>query len=137
MQLSRTFGGCTNLIHGREFPTNTIILRLDNGIELVCTNFRQSRKKPLRVYCYIQTEKRWAITFLKGSKKEIMWDYYRKNKKNKSTNYAHIAHMMKHDRKHKTGGSGIRLDKENYYADKTVTDYECRGKSLNDFPRVH
>lgn len=40
MQLSHTLGGCCNTVHGREFPMNTIILRLDNGTELVCTNFR-------------------------------------------------------------------------------------------------
>lgn len=41
--------------------------------------------------------------------------------------------MMKHDRVHKKGGSGIRLDKENYYADKTIIDYECRNIPMHDF----
>ena len=45
--------------------------------------------------------------------------------------------MMKHSRKHKSGGSGIRLDKENFCADKTITDYECRKVALNDFSRVY
>lgn len=44
-----------------------------------------------------------------------------------------IESMMKHERKHKSGGSGIRLDKENYYADKTISDYECRNNPLHDF----
>ena len=47
-----------------------------------------------------------------------------------------IENMMKHDRKRKKGGSGIRLDKENYYADKTITDYECSNRPLNDFSKV-
>ena len=44
--------------------------------------------------------------------------------------------MMKHSRKHKSGGLGIRLDKENYYADKIVTDYECCKEPFHDFRRV-
>ena len=47
----------------------------------------------------------------------------------------YISNMMKHSRKHKKSGSGIRLDKENFYADKTFTDYECRNKPMHDFPR--
>lgn len=41
--------------------------------------------------------------------------------------------MMKHDKKHKKSGSGIRLDKENYYASVTFTDYECSNRPLHDF----
>ena len=37
--------------------------------------------------------------------------------------------MMKHDRKHKKSGSGIRLDKENFFAYELVTDYACSNKS--------
>lgn len=48
-----------------------------------------------------------------------------------------IQNMMRHERRHKAGGSGIRLDKENYYADKTITDYECKKVALNDFPRAY
>lgn len=40
--------------------------------------------------------------------------------------------MMKHDRKHKKG-SGIRLDKENFYADKLIIDYECSSRPMHDF----
>lgn len=48
-----------------------------------------------------------------------------------------IQNMMKHSRKHKSGGSGIRLDKENYCADKTITDYECSKSPLHDFQRYY
>lgn len=43
--------------------------------------------------------------------------------------------MMRHERKHKKGGSGIRLDQENYYASRMVTDYECSSRPLHDFPQ--
>ena len=85
------------------------ILRLDNGTEFVCTNFRQSRKKPLKVYCYIPTEKKWAITFLKGNYKEIMWDYYRKCESKSRIRKGNYEQMMKHTRKHKSGGGGSRI----------------------------
>jgi len=52
----------------------------------------------------------------------------------KQDNHLHsIANLMKHSRKHKKGGSGIRLDKENYYAQHTFTDYECSNRPLHDF----
>lgn len=44
-----------------------------------------------------------------------------------------LKSLMKHDRKHKSGGSGIRLDVENFRADKTFTDYEC----TNNHHRFH
>lgn len=43
------------------------------------------------------------------------------------------TNMMKHERKHKKSGSGMRLDKENYYADKTFIDYECSNRPMHDF----
>lgn len=46
-----------------------------------------------------------------------------------------VENMMRHSRKHKSGGMGVRLDKENFYSDKTFTDYECRKVALNDFQR--
>ena len=48
-----------------------------------------------------------------------------------------IENMMRHDRRHKRGGSGIRLDVENFRADKTFTDYECRGVAMHDFQRAY
>ena len=41
--------------------------------------------------------------------------------------------LMKTDRHHKKGGNGIRLDKENYYAQHTFTDYECTSRPMHDF----
>ena len=132
MQLSRTLGGCNNMVHGKEFPMYSVILNLDNGTDLVCTNFRQSRKNPLKVYCYMPTEKKWVITSLQGKYKEIMWDYHRKcerkNRKKRNVNY---ANMMKHDRMHKPGGGGTRIH------NGSITDYECSNSPLHDFRRCY
>ena len=35
MNIYHTLGG-QYLIHGREFPINTVVLILDNGVELFC-----------------------------------------------------------------------------------------------------
>ena len=129
MKLSRTLGGCCNTVHGKEFPMNSVILHLDNGTDFVCTNFKQSRKKPLQVYCYI--EKKWVITFLKGNYKEIMWDYYRKCGRKPKAYKGNYARMMKHDRKHKSGGGGSRIH------NGSVTDYECSNNPLHDFRRCY
>lgn len=53
---------------------------------------------------------------------------------------AHIRdfeRMMSHDRKHKKGSSGIRLDKENYYAGIMVIDYECTKRTMHDFRQYY
>lgn len=139
MKIYHTLGGCDTFVHGKEFPMGTIVLELDTKVTLVCkpNNFHQSRKLPLQVYCYIPSEKKWVISTVKGSYKEAMWKHYReiehKNRKRKG-NY---SQLMKADRKHKTGGSGIRLDKENFRADKTFTDYECSKNPMHDFRRAY
>lgn len=130
MKLSRTLGGCCNFVHGREFPMNSVILQLDNGTGLVCTNFKQSRKLPLQVYCYLPTEKKWTIMLLKGECKEIMWDYYRKCEHKNRIRKGNYAQLMRHDRKHKKSGGGSGISRM-----QTVTDYECTKNPMHDFRR--
>ena len=130
MKLSRTLGGCCNFVHGREFPMGSVILQLNNGTELVCTNFRQSRKLPLKVYCYLPQEKKWATTLLKGECKEIMWDYYRKCERKNRIRKGNYAQLMHHDRKHKKSGGGSSISRT-----QTVTDYECTKNPMHDFRR--
>ena len=129
MKLSRILGGCCSILHGREFPMNSIILHLDNGVDFVCTDFRQSRKTPLQVYCY--TENKWVIKYLKGNYKEIMWDYHRKCEHKSKAYKGNYASMMKHDRRHKSGGGGSRIH------NGSITDYECAKNPLHDFRRCY
>ena len=131
MKLSRTLGGCSSLIHGEEFPMNSVVLYLDNGIELVCTNFRQSRKKALQVYCYLPTKKQWFITFLKDEHKEIMWDYHRKCERKHRIRKLNYHKLMQHDRIHKSGGGGSRIH------NGSITDYECTKNPFHDFRRCY
>lgn len=48
MKLYHTVGG-QYLIHDKEFPKGTVVLNLDNGVELYCdkSNFYNTRRKLL------------------------------------------------------------------------------------------
>lgn len=87
MRLSHTLGGCDNMVHGREFPMNSVIMKLDNGTELVCYNFYQSSEEPLELFCYIFKEKKWVKTYARNKYTEMMWEYYRKNIRKKKTHH--------------------------------------------------
>lgn len=130
MKLSQVLGGCCNAVHGKEFPMNSIVMDLEN-VTFVCTDFRQSRKKPLQVYCYILAEKKWVITFLKGNYKNIMCDYYRKCERKHNIRKGNYRQMMQHDRKKKRGSGSKESHK---YA---TTDYECTKNPMHDFRKSY
>lgn len=81
MKLSHTLGG-QYLIHGKEFPIYTIVLRLDNGVELYCkkSNF-YSKDRKLLVLIYSPDKKTWFRCKMKNEYTDLMWDYYKKNEK--------------------------------------------------------
>lgn len=113
--------------HDREFPVGSIMLTLDNKMELVCWKFNHSRKEKLELFVWLPVEKKWVITYAKNEYTEIMWDYHRKNQKKKSKNRINYANIMKHDRMHKSGGGGSLIH------NRSITDYECRKNPLHDF----
>lgn len=85
MQLYHLLGGCDKILHGREFPKDTVVLKLDNGMELVCCNFHHSRKEKLELYVWIPVEKKWVKTYEKNEYTEMMWEHYRKVKRKQQT----------------------------------------------------
>lgn len=131
MQLSHTLGGCTNFINDKYFPTNAIVLTLDNGMQLVCHKFNHSHKYKLELMVWMPLEKKWVKTYDRNKYTKMMWDYYKKIKPKKK--YAHInyASLMKHDRVHKSGGGGSRIH------NGSITDYECTKNPLHDFRRYY
>lgn len=132
MQLSRTLGGCCDIIHGKEFPMNSIILTVDNGTQLVCTNFHQSRKQKLKLYVWLPVEKKWVVTYAKNEYTEMMWTYHRKCEHKNRIRKGNYNNLMRHDRKHKSGGGGgTRI------FNGSITDYECTKNPLHDFRRVY
>lgn len=137
MQISHTLGGCTNCINGREFPTNSVVLRIKNGTTLVCQNFTRTRNGSVLIFCYLPTEKKWVKTYANNEYTRSMYEYYKgtirkaNRKKHRQTNH-NYANMMKHARKKKSGGGGGRISHA-----QTVTDYECTKNPLHDFRRVY
>ena len=69
------------LIHDKEFPMGTVVLQMDNGIELFCKNFNIPRSEKILVTVYNPIKKKWIRCKMKNEYTEIMWDYYKKNKK--------------------------------------------------------
>lgn len=131
MKLSRTLGGSCNTVHGKEFPMNSIIFTSDNGTQLVCSDFRQSRKQELRLYVWLPAEKKWVITHAKNEYTEMIWDYYRKYEHKHRIRKGNYNAFMRHDRKHKRSGGGSKNN------DKVFTDYECTKNPFHDFRRCY
>lgn len=131
MKLSHTLGGCTNTIHDKYFPTNAIILTLNNGMQLVCHKFNHSRKYKLELLVWIPIEKKWVKTYDKNGYTEMMWNYYLRNRKKRNDKHINYANMMKHERVHKAGGGGMRI------CNRSITDYECTKNPLHDFRRCY
>lgn len=79
MRIYHTLGG-QYLIHDREFSIGTVVLHLDNGIEIFCnkSNF-YSKKHNLHVLLYLPDKKTWVQGEMKNKYTDLMWDYYKKN----------------------------------------------------------
>lgn len=120
---------CT--VHGKPEEDNTLELRRFDGVRWIKV---RENSDTTRNIC------QWATSLhLWWTKCHWFKDEDRQKslvtRQNKHLN--DIQNLMRHSRKHKKGGSGIRLDKENYYADKTITDYECCKTTLHDFQRIY
>ena len=63
MNIYHTLGG-QYLIHGREFPINTVVLVLDNGVELFCFNFNMTKDKKIIVTVYNPARKQWILSLI-------------------------------------------------------------------------
>lgn len=119
------------ILHEKEFPMGSIILTLDNKTQIVCNKFNHSRTKKLELHVWLPIERKWVITYAKNRYTEIMWDYYHKTQDKRNKKYISYASMMKHDRKHKSGGGGQRI------CNISITDYECTNNPFHDFRRCY
>ena len=119
------------VIKGKEMPMNSIVLRLDNKVILVCSKFNHSRKQNLELLVWLPTQNKWVRTYAKNECTEMMWDYYRKHQQKKSHDFRKYENMMRHDRRHKGSGGGSRI------YNGSITDYECTNNPLHDFRRCY
>lgn len=127
-QIRRTLGG--EVCHNKRFPKDTIILRLEDGTEYFCSDFRMRQGK-ITVYIYIPGS-RLEKTEIRNKYTKAMYDYAQQFKK-KETKRLNYKQMMAHNRKRKNGSGGTRLRK---WCGQ-VTDYECTKNPLHDFRRVY
>ena len=119
------------VIKGKEMPMNSIVLRLDNKVILVCSKFNHSRKQNLELLVWLPVQNKWVRTYTKNKYTEMMWDYYRKHQQKRNHDFRKYENMMKHDRRHKGGGGGSRI------YNGSITDYECSKNPMHDFRRVY
>lgn len=126
-QDSKSWFFCT--AHGKSDDGSLVLYRF-NGARWV-KNTEKSRST-LMICTWAETNGLWwtKVYWFKDDDKQKSLVARQDNKFNE------YANLMKHDRKHKKNG-GIRLDKENHYASKTLTDYECRNIPIHDFRSYH
>lgn len=121
----------TEVLHNKEFHMGSIIMRLDNGVILVCNKFNHSRQYNLELIIWLPNEKKWVRTYAKNQCTEMMWDYYRKYQEKRRRNFRKYENMMRHERIHKGSGGGSRI------YNGSITDYECSKNPLHDFRRCY
>lgn len=114
--------------HGKSFPMNTVILRMETGTEMYCSDFRSDN--PV-IYVYSISEKKWYAIKGKNNFYFEMHKYHNAHVK-KKWKYLNVRVMMKHDRKKKSGSGGARREFVG-----AITDYECSKNPLHDFRRVY
>ncbi len=92
MRISHTFG--REFLHNKELPMNAIVLHLNNGMVLVCSDFNHSRKQNLELLVWLPTQKKWVRTYAKNECTEMMWDYYRKYQQKRKKKHINYEKMM-------------------------------------------
>ena len=117
-------------IRGMYFPMNSVVVRLDNGMRVVCTDFHTKRIGFLKLYVWISEKNKWVLTYEKNDLTELMWEYYTRNLRRTKSDRNNYENMMKHSRKKKRASGGSRLGNNEY-----TTDYECAKVPLHDFRR--
>lgn len=110
---------CT--VHGQPKEDNTLELRRFNGENWV--KVRENSDTTQAICQWATSLRLWwtKCHWFKDEDKEKNLVTRQLIKHERHTNS--LKNMMRHDRRHKKGGSGIRLDVENFRADKTFTEY--------------
>lgn len=117
-------------IRGMYFPMNSVVMRLDNGMRLVCTNFHTKRIGFLELFVWLPDQGKWVKTHEKNILTNAMWEYYSKNLRRIKPDHNNYEDMMKYSHKRKGAGGGVRLGNSGY-----TTDYECSKNPMHDFRR--
>ena len=127
-QDAKSWWFCT--IHGKSEDGSLVLFRF-NGTRWVKA---QENSDTTRKICQWAESKGVWWTKVHWFKEE---DNHKRLVAKRDNHVKSIQSMMKHERVQKKGGSGIRLDKENYCADKMFIDYECSSRPMHDFRRYY
>ncbi len=100
MKIFYTLGG-SYLIHNKQFPIGTVILQLENKVEIACSNFNIPKEQDLLVFLYNPSIKTWEKYLMKNKYTQIMWRFYRKNRN--KINPPHRPHYSHKSYKDKFG----------------------------------
>lgn len=122
------------IVHGlsHDVPMGSIMIKFENGSEILCMDFHKMHNQKLNVLCYDPFDKKWKHFCVKNEYTEMLWKYHRKYERKLSCKINCHA-LMRHDRRHKTGSGGVRLKK---WCGE-ITDYECSKNPFHDFRRVY
>lgn len=120
---------CT--VHGKPENGNELELRRFDGLRWV--KVRENSETTQNICQWATSLHLWWTKCHWWKEEDVQKSLVTKHDKHTKN----IENMMRHSRKHKSGGSGIRLDVENFRANKTFTDYECRKVSMHDFQRYY
>ena len=126
-QDAKSWWFCT--VHGKS-EDNSLILYRFNGERWIKN--QEKSATTLKICAWANAAALWwtKVYWFKEDDKQKSLVAKQHNKFNK------YESLMKHDRKHKKSG-GSMLYKENFYANKTFTDYECRNIPIHDFRKYH
>ena len=113
-----------------SIPVGSILLQTENGIVYVCENFHNEKED--LVHVWIWNKEQWCYVLANNNYTDSMRKFYYEElrKRKRKSKYVDYIKMMKHDRRHKGGGSGQRLGLTG-----TVTEYECTKNPFHDFRR--
>ena len=108
MKIYHTYGG-QYPIKGRVFQIGTVVLELDNGIILCCGNFNIPRNQEMLVYIYFPNKKIWEKGYMKNKYTEMIWDYYRRNKKKLTSKPLYKKKPVEKSKKNNKGMSQVKI----------------------------
>lgn len=118
IRIYHTLGG-SYPIHNKEFRMGTVVLQLDNKVEIFCdkANFI-SQKNPILVLIYNPYKNKWYRTKMKNEYTEFMWKYYKKHQSKinpKIKRKVHYKHANQHGTRPVTIPKSVRWAAEHPY----------------------
>lgn len=108
MKIYHTYGG-QYPIKGKEFQMGTVVLELDNGTIICSSNFNVPRTQEIVVHIYLPDKKVWKKGCMKNKYTEMLWTYYRNNKKKLKSKPLYKKSHVKKSKKNNKGTRPVKI----------------------------